>query len=544
MKFIKYIVLLMMVSTALNAQHSDFQKERGERDEMVVRDFVESKELIDLEEKDTNLDISGDVRFELHRYDEWGDEIVFKGKSKDKGVFYEKFKRLRGGHVLDTEGFPVSNYDWDVEFNLKFKYTYKNAWAAAHLQFDNSAGAKGHNKCFGVYDVNVIDPDDFSEYCKCRDCCCSSDDEEIEIILIRDNRSTCKGSGESNSINLKRAYMGYTIWADGVHRWDIELGRRKLNDVFISEIQFGTRFDGILLKYATAIEDFADFYGNGAFFIIDERVNHYGFVGEIGLLNIYDTGFDIRYSLIDWRKRGKNRCFVHDAIGTEFLNSQISFSYNVEYEFCNKQFPTEYYGGFLINHAARSNMFTRHRGKKNLGWYCGVYIGEVEKKGDWAIDIEYMYVQAQAASDCDVDGIGRGNINDNHFTDIILLPDDAKGCGIEELPESKIYGSSGDLDVFSEFFSEFLNDDESSGSSSSFEFLPVSESFSSSDERIKCFIPRQGNANFTGGRIEMLYAITDNFSLDAQVEFSVAADRHIGGRHYYSNYELEAIYAF
>jgi hypothetical protein len=37
--------------------------------------------------------------------------------------------------------------------------------------------------------------------------------------------------------------MGYTLYADGQHRWNLEIGRRKLNDIFESEIQFSNRFD-------------------------------------------------------------------------------------------------------------------------------------------------------------------------------------------------------------------------------------------------------------------------------------------------------------
>ncbi len=55
---------------------------------------------------------------------------------------------------------------------------------------------------------------------------------------------------------------------------------------------------------------------------------------------------------------------------------------------------------------------------------------------------------------------------------------------------------------------------------------------------------RRGNTNFKGWRFEALYAITDNLSLDTILEWSKAYDSKIGGRHKYSKFELETIYAF
>lgn len=558
MKFLKYSLLSLAVLLGIanvHAQQSSFERSKNENEQLALRDFVQSKENVDLEEKDTNLELSGDVRFEYHYLDERGDVVVFEDNR-----FKQKYKKLRGGDVVDLRGFPISHNDWDVEFNFKVKYNWDKAWAAAHLQFDNSAGVKGYNDCAGTYTVRVVD-NESSKVCDCLFNLESSpvsagieavnpilvdlgDDDGLlgpgsadfllepeeehgkavePILLVRNQRLTCKGSGEAGAINLKRAYMGITLFADGVHRLDIEVGRRKLNDYFVSEIEFGSRFDGIMLKYATALKEYkTDFYTNLGVFIIDERTNHFGWAGEVGLLNIGESALDLRYSIIDWRLKRKNRCFIKDALGTDFLVSQVSFSYNTEFTFCEKLTPTEFYGGFLVNHSAHNNIFTKYKGKKNLGWYAGIYLGQVEKKGDWAIDIEYMYVQAQAVSDCDVDGIGRGNILDQHFTDILILPAFAEGCDILYLDQSQVFSEGESATSFSS------SDIDSSLFPSS---LPV-------------LLPRQGNANFKGARVELLYAITDNLSLDAQVEVSTAADSSIGGHHYYASYELEAIYAF
>jgi hypothetical protein len=506
MQFKKYMLLLSVAAGLLSTkgyaqdgergQQTGFERQLNEIDDDAVKDFVRSKESIELKEKTSHLEISGDVRFEWRNLHEKGDVVLVKDKH-----FVQEYRSLRGGDAVDFRGLPISNNDWDAEFNLKFKYNYGRAWAAAHLQFDNSAGIRGYNDCRTNYPVNVL---------HCCDPC--SDDK---VSLSRDMRLNIKGSGDAGAISLKRAYMGYNIWADGVHRFDVEIGRRKLDDVFQSEIQFSSRFDGILLKYASAIDQVADFYFYGGAFIIDERVNHYGCAGEVGFLNIADTGLDLRYSLIDWRQKSKNRCFIRDALGTDFLNSQVSFSYFYITQIFCKDIPTELYGGFLINHAARKTIFTHHK-RANLGWYAGLYLGAVKKQGDWALDIEYTYVQAQAANDADVSGICRGNIQDDHLTDILFDPSgEIAGC-------DQIFVDTSCLD----------------------ESIKFSNLGCYSGSEINAFLPRRGNANYRGAKIEFLYAITDNFSLDAEIEVTQAVDNKIGGRHYYANYEIEFIYAF
>ncbi len=269
--------------------------------------------------------------------------------------------------------------------------------------------------------------------------------------------------------------------ADGKHRLDIEVGRRKLDDIFISEIEFSSRFDGILLKYATSIDEVADFYWNLGTFVIDERVNHIGWATEFGIMDIYDTPLTIRYSFIDWKKPGINRCFERNPPGLAFKNSQISFDYVVDSDLFGKTIPFDYYGGFLINHAARKHRVSPK--KKNLGWYAGLYIGDVQKEADWAVDIEYILVQAQAVSDFDVGSIGRGNLLDQGLYDKVQI--------------------------------------------------------NSGSEYLLC-----GNANFKGWRLEYLYAITDNLTIDCTYEMSTQEERRIGGPHRYSSFEIETIYAF
>lgn len=421
MKLVKYLILILIVGGYCPAvlyaqigQETRFERDLNSRDDQPLREFVESKENIDIKEKASNLELSGDVRFEwrsirekgvvyyfeeVNQYNSDGSEVKRPHKLK------QEYRAIRGGDNVDAKGIPISTNDFDVEFNLKLKYNYKKSWCYAHLQFDNPAGVRGRNECFGTFPI-------FNE-----------DGSEVKGNFKRDSRWSIKGSGEGISINLKRAFMGYNVLADGKHRFDIEVGRRKFDDVFESEIEFTSRFDGLLLKYASSIEDFSDFYANGAGFVIDERVNHFGWVVEVGLIDIMDSGLDLRYNIIDWRKHGRNQCFWWNPIGTKFLNSQVSFAYTIHPKFgCdNKELPIEFYGGFLVNHAAKKHPFTRDK-KKNLGWYAGIYLGNVHKEGDWSLDLEYIVVQAQAVSEYDVGSIGRGNVLNENLVDVLEHP--------------------------------------------------------------------------------------------------------------------------
>ncbi len=370
--------------------------------------------------KKSELSISGDVRFEWQHITETRNDI-----------------RLRGPDAFTPTKLPISRNDFDVEFNLKFDYEYKRAWAAAHLQFDNGAGVgENDHSC-------AIDPEG------------------------------CFASGDKNRLNLKRAYMGYNVWECGDSRFDIEIGRRKFFDLFDSVIQFDSRFDGIALEWTANKLGYGDFYWYLGGFLVDERVNHFGYVTELGLLNIYDTGCYVKYSFIDWVRTGENRCFKNNPRGWQFRNSQVTIGRFIKPVIFGKERVTELYGAFLINHDARKRKATNFQ-KKNIGWYVGVIIGKLSKEGDWSFEVDYEVVQAQAVSDCDVAGIGRGNIWNESFTE------------------------------------------------------PV----------------RRGNANYKGINFEYLYMITDNLMIDSQIKFTTAEDAKIGGSHRYTNFEVEAIYAF
>jgi hypothetical protein len=425
-----------------------FDEELNERDFEALKEYLKSKRIEEVNKKGLNeIVFTGEVRFEWRHLDET-----------------QNGRNLRGGHAVGFNCLPISRNDFDVELNLRIDYVTERTWAVALLQYDNSAGVDDNEKAC------ILDPAGYH------------------------------GSGECDTICLKKAFFGYNVFDDGCSRFDIEIGRSNLFHAFDSRVQFLSRFDGILFTFTSKWENISNWYLMLAGFVVDERVNQFAYATEIGLRDILDSGVDFRYSLIDWRKRGFNRCLHDNPVGFKFLNSQFSLSYSFNPEIiCTK---ARVYGAYLINHLGRNRRYRRCRGcepprfaecregldedrhcheekhktakHQNTAWYVGCIFGEVKQEGDWSFEVQYQYVQAFAMPDNDMSGIGRGNV----------LKESVTG--------------------------------------------PCS----------------RGNTNFKGWRFEALYAITDELTLDSIIEFSQQVDSRIGGRHHYSKFELETIYAF
>lgn len=371
--------------TAAEQDSSRFDEELNERDFDALRDFLKAKRAVDIAENVSNLTLSGDVRTEWRHLNE-----------SCRGM------RLRGHDCVDLSGRPISRNDFDIEFNLYFNYIYDRTWAVVQVRYDNSAGVddNGHPCRFNE------DEDGCTGCCLDRARRCVGDPEGYH------------GSGNCDDLCLKKAYIGYNFFTDGCTSFDVELGRRgNLYNVFDSNVQFLSRFDGILFTYDSCWECVADWYIHTAGFLVDERVNHFAWVAEVGLLNIADTDIDFKYSFIDWEKHGINRCFARNPKGFQFLNSQWTLAYRLTPEIFCQPTPVKIYGAFLMNHAGYKLHVCGHSKKhKNLAWYAGILIGEIDKEGDWAFEIQYQLVQALALPDDDASGICRGNTLDESFT--------------------------------------------------------------------------------------------------------------------------------
>lgn len=338
-------------------------QEARETDVRALSDFVKTKGAVSVQEKGGNLMLSGDVRSEWDHY-----------RAKSRG----KDQRGKGSANLVPPERPHAPYptnEFNVEVNLMFDYRAERTWAKVRLQLDNSAGIVARQN----HQTN-------EHYVS--------------------HKKTLFGSGEIDNIVLRQAYMGYNVAEHGTSRFDVEVGRRRLYDVFDSRIEFNNYFDGLTLKYMNSFEGAMDLQAKVAAFVIDQTVNHFGYVGEVGFLNLADEGLDFKYSFIHWDKHGVNRYNHHHALGARFNVSQFLLAYNLSPDLL--RFKTKVYGAYLHNHTAGNHKFFHHK-KENNAFYVGFSMGEIKRQNDWAIDANYQWVRANAIPEQDINGIGRDN---------------------------------------------------------------------------------------------------------------------------------------
>lgn len=440
-----------------------FQEELEERDWDALRQYLRTRREDVKAESESALLISGDVRGDWRNKHE-----VFRNES------------LLGGDETDFAGVRRGRNRFDIEANLRLDYDLEKSWAVLQFQYDNKAGIDD--------EVSCREPDFRNRptlYCR-------------EMF----------GSGVCGNLCLKQAFFGYNLYKCGDTEIDIEIGRRNLYHVFDSKVQFLSRFDGILLNLAGTKKHVLDYFIRVAGFVVDFKVNHFAWVTELGALDLFDKGIDLKYSFIDWRKNGVNRCSKKIVLapnkndhrckvecgenlplGTRFLVSQWSAAYEIkkdstcfkDYAWLNK--PMRFFGAFLYNHDNPTPKCFKPG--QNKAWYAGYRIGEVKKENDWAFQVMYQWVEAFSVPDLDMSGIGNGNVLDG---------------------------------------------------------LIISDGF--------------GNTNFKGWRFDGLYAFTDEISINARCEWSTDITNHLFKRggccdhsanrfsHYYRQIKVEMIYAF
>ncbi|MEX0961271.1 MAG: hypothetical protein WDZ28_00225 [Simkaniaceae bacterium] len=329
--------------------------------------------------------------------------------------------------------FPSRAYD--IEVNLLIDYRADRTWASIKLEFDNNAG------------------------------------------LVQN----AEGSGTFNNITTERALFGCRAIEGDVYTFDVVFGRRRLNYTFDSRIEFNSFMDGVVLKYDHALDRWGDLFIHTGPFIVNERFDHYAWVGELGLLNIYNTGFFGKYSFVKWNTRHFSDSIKADRF--RFMVSQLSGGYKFVPQPWNKNMT--FYWAWLINHAAQGVEQTLGR-KENQGWYLGFSFGEARKKGDISFDINYQWVQAQAIPGFDVSGIGRFN---------------AQRVG---------------------FYSQIVNG----------QVVPTTNATAT------------GSSNYRGWTMQLLYLWTNNLTMFQSWSQSTTLSNDIGPFIRFKMYEVELIYAF
>lgn len=416
---------LPLVAQSADVQYDDKQ-DPDVYDMDALRRWIQDKRLVTIKEIGGDLSLSGEVR----------SEFQVAGEERN-GV------QQRGNHGLDLK--PM--YAWDVEVNLILDYRSDRSWGAIRLEFDNDMGTR---------------------------------------------------SGTVNKIKLEKAYLGGRLIAGETFMWDAEIGRRYLYNVFDSKIEFSSLFDGVLMRFSKAFYEVGDFYWNLGSLIINDNTNHYAFVTEIGALRIANVGLNMKYSLIDWYRPGSeskpDQTSVENQLSNlrfRYLISQLVVNYQCFPQWIGKRLIKVYAAG-LTNHLALADplatvgVMGQPFGRQNWGWYAGVSIGLVKKQGDWALDANYQWVQAQAVPGFDLSGIGRGN---------------AAGAGLYTVQDNGTGGATTKATA-------------------------------------------AGNTNYKGFEVEALYALTDNLTVQQSYKMSFTLDKNIGPNLKYNQYEIEFIYAF
>ncbi len=362
---------------------------------------------------------------------EIGGDLSISGEVRTE---FQDLNEKRNGVRQRGEGSSTekAQYVWDVEVNLMIDYRTERTWAAIKLEFDNDMGVR---------------------------------------------------SGTVRNIRLEKGYLGGRIVPGDTFTIDAELGRRYLFNVFESKVEFGPLFDGVLFRFNKAFPSLGDYYFNGGALLVDDKVNHYAYVAEMGGLRIANIGLNMKYSIIDWYKPYANEL---NNVRFKFLISQLMAQYLMYPQWLNKKL-IKFYAAGLTNHLAGGVEQTNNT-RANWAWFAGVSIGLVKKKFDWAVDFNYQWVQAQAVPDFDRAGIGRGN---------------SEGVGL---------------------YTNDDNGDPKSGATTN-----------------KTTV---GSGNYKGFEIEALYAFTDNLTMLQNFKCSWTLNENIGPDLTYKQYELEFIYAF
>lgn len=420
-----------------------FQQEIEENDEDELLNFINAKRSIPLADKSKNLSISGEVHFEWNYQNQ-----KINGKNVRQYIFREA-EEWGNEIFIPNDTIKVGPNDYDAQFDFFLDWKSDRTWARTHLRYDNSCG--------------VID---------------NGLDQQIDPQGYH-------GSGNVDNLALKEAYVGYEIFKCDDHRLTIELGRRgNIYKVLYSEVQFASRLDGVILKYAGKLGKYIeDWYLTAVGFVVDERATQYAWAAEIGLNNLLNSGIDFKYSFIDWKKKGENRYFIKHPLGFRFKVSQWTLLYNTPDWLCNQ--PLELSLAFLMNHTPAGYTFINVNpnrgaytakkvkiGTQNLGGFVNIQYREINKEGDWFASALFGICQAQCIPDNDVRNIGAGNLLHESMT---------------------------------------------------------------SDGR--------GNTNWKGYCFKLGYALTDNWVFETQYNHSWSL-KTIAGTEGYTRYTLESIYSF
>jgi hypothetical protein len=264
-----------------------------------------------------------------------------------------KQRGMGGASSLPTDAYGI-------EVNLFLDYRANRSWSAIKLEFDNDAGIQ---------------------------------------------------SGTFNKLRVEKAYFGIFAVQNDTSTLSIQVGRDRMSWFVDSRIQFSSFFDGIWLRYDQNLESIADFYIHAGPYLINSATNHYGYLGEIGLINIIGTGIYAKYSINDWDTKDFTDPITRDRY--RFIVNQLTLGYRFWPASLQKAVVIHLAG--LYNPAAKKLPITDFK-RANWGGYINLAMGELKKQWDWTLHFNYQFLQAQCVPDFNANtGIGMGNAKKTGF---------------------------------------------------------------------------------------------------------------------------------
>lgn len=226
------------------------------------------------------------------------------------------------------------------------------------------------------------------------------------------------GESTAAGVDINRAFLGYRFYEDAPTATKVfaEVGRSSLGDIFESELEFNSNFDGIHLYASRRLSENRPYHVilHGGPFVVNMAKKHYAWVVE-GIVNQLPGNFSVKCSMIDWNSFSPSETSSSSSTGNQK---------DPKYKYCVWQWlvskhstvpwlqgekkPLYLYGAYLMNTLAKATKTTLNT-KQNKGWFLGGTLGSLRKAGDWSATIRYEYVEALAIPEIDVSGIGRGN---------------------------------------------------------------------------------------------------------------------------------------
>lgn len=286
-------------------------------------------------------------------------EIEFKPQMNNLAIsgdvrakWTRKKHKLNGVDVLGSNGYPSDYYESRV--NLLFNFDTDDSWSQVKLEFKNPMG--------------VV-------------------------------------SGKSNGIAMRRAFIGYDFLQNDNQELYMEVGRQGSSDIFESQVQFDSTYDGIVLGYDYTLPTWGHIYIHGGPLVVNNVTDQFAWIGEVGFTNIGATGLYTKYSYAHWRKCGVDATGTKNSPEFRYANSQVTLGY----VFKNKilGLPARLFSGFVHNHVAKATESSAHKRRPNA-YYAGFNVGKLEKGGDWNFTVAYERVELNSIPQFDLSGIGRG----------------------------------------------------------------------------------------------------------------------------------------